>query len=178
MNVSVLDRLWRSRLVLACVVVLSAGVLVPRTVLADREASQARLAPIAYTWAPQETGPFGSGHYVEVSGWVTSRCCAEGLPWSPWYAVATAPLVPGHSITDFSYELRGDKNVACHAPTGPDGGLVEELHGHVSECRVLTDTAGRKVVQFRVRSTSACWDRGCGNPVVTRAQLVLSYDVQ
>ena len=129
-----------------------------------------RLIPVADTGTSEATAPLGPGHYVETSGMRALSCCED---WSPWFAVTTRPIAPGHTITDFHYDLKG-------------GGTCWPKRNDkvTADCRVITDEPDKKVVRFRLHPDSGDCFGAAGpepsfcNGAATHAQMVLSYDVQ
>ncbi len=120
-------------------------------------------------------GPFGPGHYVQVSDMRRSGVCAS---WSPWYAVTTSPIAEGYSIRNFSFALRGDIHCGGRRPLDVR-----------AECEIETDAPDKKTVVFRMQGNSnECFVDA--NPFgdsahvasisgsVAQAEMVLSYDVQ
>ena len=133
--------------------------------------------------APQALEPHGPGHYEETSGLMRSPGC-NGAGYR--YAFSTPPIAPGHVITNFRFELRGDNK--C--------GQARRWKSFNANCEVMTDKPDRKTVVFQLfpnrdqcfasetfESSAGESHGGSGvttgqHGAVTVSQMVFTYDVQ
>ncbi len=148
------------------------------------EVSKPSLTLVSEVRAPDATEPLGPGHYVERSGVKASGDCNEQVP--AWYSLATRPIAPGHIITNFQYELRGDGR--CDKKWPGDQASAE--------CEVSASRADKRTVRFHLLpnrnycfSFTAFAQDGpyhsneaqgtlTENGAVSHAEMVISYDVQ
>ena len=128
-------------------------------------------------------GPHGPGHYEETSGLRQSPGCS-GTGFA--YSFSTPPIAPGHVITNFRFELRGDNK--C--------GQAQRWKHFNASCQLVTDKPDRKTVVFQLFTNrdqcfaSETFQSGGGEShggsgvttgqhgAVTVSQMVFSYDVQ
>lgn len=127
--------------------------------------------------------PHGPGHYEETSGLRQSPGCS-GTGFA--YKFSTPPIAPGHVITNFRYELRGDNR--C--------GQRQRWKHFNANCELVTDKPNRKTVVFQLfTNRDQCFasetfesaggeSHGAGKvttgqrSAVTVSQMVFTYDVQ
>src|SRR6185312_15637388 len=89
---------------------------------------------------PKAGQTIGPGHYVQRSGLMTSGSCREQPQNASQYQLSTPPLAPGHIITNFHYELRGDNRCGAKWPRDTPSAM----------CELTTDRPDRKTVQFQL----------------------------
>ena len=149
--------------------------------VADAGVSKASL--IRVSDEASDTGqPLGPGHYVERSGLKASGDCSTR---TEWYTLSTRSVAPGHTITNFRYELRGDER--CDP---------RHFGGWDSTCDVETDKPDKKTVWFVLHANGDnCFSYGAfyregsvhdgevqgatsQRGAVTHSEMVISYDVQ
>lgn len=156
--------------------------LVPLAALAALAAC-ALAAPAAADGPPQAPEPHGPGHYEETSGLRQSPGCSGT---GARYSFSTPPIAPGHVITNFHFELRGDNS--C--------GQKARWKKFNANCELVTDKPTRKTVVFELFvdrdqcfasetfSSGGAVSHNSGNVTtgqhgaVTVSQMVISYDVQ
>ena len=146
------------------------------------EWSRPSLIPVSDE-APQAPEAHGPGHYEESSGLRQSPGCnGAGVR----YSFSTPPIAPGHVITNFRFELRGDNK--C--------GQAQRWKKFNASCELVTDKPDRKTVVFQLFAdrdqcfASETFQSGGGEShggsgvttgqhgAVTVSQMVLTYDVQ
>ena len=131
----------------------------------------------------QDPQPHRPGHYEETSGLRQSRGCS-GTGFA--YKFSTPPIAPGHVITNFRYELRGDNK--C--------GQARRWKHFNASCELVTDKPAQKTVVFQLFTNrdqcfaSETFESGGGEShngssvatgqhgAVTVSQMVFTYDVQ
>ena len=146
--------------------------------------SGASLIPVN-NQGPDEDQPLGPGHYVERSGLKSSGGCGSET-YAGDYRIGTRPVAPGRIITNFRYELVGDGRCKPRRP----------FDTVTASCEIVTDRPDRKIVRFQLMPDgNYCFsfsafqregshhDNEMGGAItqqgaVTRAEMVLSYDVQ
>ena len=155
--------------------------------IANVEVSKANLLPVANVRMPDADQALRPGHYVQESGPKQSLDCRDRDAQLPaWYTLSTPPVAPGHVITNFHYELRGDGRCETKWPSDSPS----------ARCEMVTDKPDRKTVRFQLLtdgdycfSYSAFARDGSQHDgeargtitepgAVTRSEMVLSYDVQ
>ena len=132
---------------------------------------------------PDAPPPQGPGHYEESSGLRQSPGCG-GTGFA--YKFSTPPIAPGHVITNFHYELRGDNK--C--------GQARRWKHFNASCELVTDKPAEKTVVFQLFTNrdqcfaSETFESGGGEShgdssvatgqhgAVTVSQMVFTYDVQ
>ena len=167
-----------------------AGLEAPKlalTAVSSVQVSQASLIPVSDRTSDGDQ-PLGPGHYVQHSGMKKSAdCSGDSDVGADWYKLSTPPVAPGHMITNFQYELRGQN--ACD-PRGSGRSAT-------ARCELATDKADRKTVRFQlftnrndcmffqssVRDGPQLGNAGASGSItqpgaVTQSEMVFSYDVQ
>ena len=148
------------------------------------EVSSPSLIPVR-NQSPDEQQPLGPGHYVERSGLKSSGGCGSET-YASDYRIGTRPVAPGRTITNFRYELVGDGRCKPRRP----------FDTVTATCEIVADRPDRKIVQFQLmpdgdycfsfsafQHDGSHHDTESGGTItqqgaVTRAEMVLSYDVQ
>jgi beta-lactamase regulating signal transducer with metallopeptidase domain len=132
--------------------------------------------------------PLGPGHYVQSSGIKKSAdCSVDSDVGAEWHKLSTPPIAPGHTITNFHYELRGQNG--CDPQ--------HQWESASAKCELATDKADRKTVRFQlftnrndclsfqssVRDGPQLGNAGASGSItqpgaVTQSEMMFSYDVQ
>ena len=147
------------------------------------QSALAGLAACALASPALAAAPHGPGHYEESSGFMRSPGC-NGAGYR--YSFSTPAIAPGHAITNFRFELRGDNK--C--------GQARRWKSFDANCELATDKADRKTVVFQLfahrdqcfaaetfEPTSGASHTAAGRTTdqhgaVTVSQMVFTYDVQ